>query len=411
MTIGKRHALLWGPAFLFLVAFVLHVNQIYFIFATLGMLVPLSYLLGRRKLDGIRLTRHARSVLAPGETGTVTLTITNHGRLRQLFLQVCDHLPAGLESPEEGRVLVADLPVGATEQLTYHLRATRRGVYQVGPPTLVAADYLGLFRFTRRVGAPSEVIVYPSVIPVPDLWRHTLNGRAPHKSRRRVVGPSNDLYGVREYTPGDDLRRVDWKTSARAAQLMVVETERAENAEAVVWLDLAAASHQADSIEAAAALAASVAIEAIQRGSTVGLIAHGAENHSVPARPSPRQGVLILEAIARANPDDQGDMIQVLARHEHELPPHAAVVVISPRTGPDAPATAARLRALGHSVTWCAIDAETFVGGPSGPAYEAALAALAAEGARIIRILGDRPLEAVLWRHGSRSRQTVPAAV
>jgi hypothetical protein len=58
VIIGKRHSLLWGPLFLFLVAFVLHVNQVYFMFATLGLLVPVSYALGRRKLAGLEVSRH-----------------------------------------------------------------------------------------------------------------------------------------------------------------------------------------------------------------------------------------------------------------------------------------------------------------------------------------------------------------
>jgi uncharacterized protein (DUF58 family) len=410
VTVGKRHALLWGPLFLFLVAFVLHVNQIYFMFAALGLLVPISYVLGRRKLAGLAVIRHGRSVMTAGEAGAVTLTLSNRGRLRQLFVQVRDRLPDGLESPEGGEVLVADLPSGATEDFQYTLRARRRGVYQVGPPTLVAADYLGLFRFTRAAAEASELLVYPRSLPVPDLWQRSLQGRAPHKSRRRVIGPSHELYGVREYAPGDDLRRVDWKTTARTARLMVVETEQVETAEAAILVDLGPGRHvgQGDqaSIEVAATLAASLATEALGRGCTVGLVAVGQADHSVPARPDARQQIVLLEAIARLLPDGAEDLLQALVRHERELPPGCSVAVISPGMGPDCLAAAARLRALQHPVTWFALDPASFANGPAGQAapYEELVAGLTAGGAQVVRIYGDVPLESSLWRRAHSAR-------
>lgn len=411
MRIGKRHALIWGPFFIFLVAFVLHVNQMYVMFAALGLLAPVSYALGRRKLAGIDVSRHGKSVMIAGERGTVTLTVRNDGDLRQTFVLVRDRLPDGLESPEGGEVMAADLPPGGEVPLQYGLLARRRGAYQVGPPTLVTSDYLGLAQFRRRIGDTAELLVYPRAIPIPDLWPKSLRGRAPHKSRLRMLGQSSEFFGLRDYAPGDDMRRVAWKTSAKRGKLSVVESEHTETTDAVVVLDLSARWHAGEgdgaSIEYGAVLAASLAEEALQRGANVGLVADGAEDRSVLISSDPRQQIVLLEALARVEPDCESGLMPVLARHQRALTPGCVIAVVSPATDEDAVQVAGRLRALEHPVVWCSLAPHTFSGGEPDdePGYEAFVGRLTAQGARVIRIYGTTPLETNLWRRGRRVRR------
>lgn len=407
MLIGKRQALLWGPLFLFIVAFVLHVNQMFIMFAALGLLGPVSYALGRRKLAEIRVDRYGRSVMTAGERGSVHLTVRNDGRLRQFFVVVRDQLPDGLESPEGGQVLVADLPAESDRRLSYDLLARRRGVFSVGPPVLEASDYLGLYRFTRKGERAAEVLVYPRAIPIPNLWPRALSGRKPHKASRRVIGPSTEFFSLRDYLPGDDLRHINWKSSAKRDKLTVVQSEQIEANECVIAVDLSAASHAGTgdtaTVEYAATLAASLANEALGRGSNVGLIAQGKADHSVIVSGNPRQHVLLLESLARIMPDAEQSFADVVSTHEDQLPPGSVVAVISPTVGPEAIACAARLRALGHPVSWFAIAAHTFPDSKADPAeYESTVAGLAAHGFRVYRITGDVPLETSLWRRAGR---------
>ena len=67
-----------------------------------------------------------------------------------------------------------------------------------------------------------------------------------------------------------------------------------------------------------------------------------------------------------------------LVQFEEWLPPGAGLVVISPATGPEVAAAAARLTALGHGVLWVSLVADSFAAdGPSSPAGDAAYAELA----------------------------------
>lgn len=410
MSIGKRHALIWGPFFLFIVAFVLHVNQIYVMFAALGLLAPVSYMLGRRKLAGIVVSRHCRSVMTAGEHGKVSISVHNSGRLRQFFLRVADALPDGLESPEGGEVLLDDLPPDAEGRQSYTVIARRRGAYRIGPARLETSDFLGLYGFSMLADAPAEVLVYPRPIPIPNLWPRATGGRTPNKASRRIIGPSTELFSLRDYLPGDDRRKIAWKASARRNKLTVIQTEQVEATECAVILDLQRDAHagQGDdsTIEYAVVLAASLAAEATGRGSNVGLIAEGARNHSVVISGGPRQQTVLLEALARATADGEDDLSVALARHQGELPPGCGVAVVSPCVSPDTVAVATRLRTLGHPVSWFALDPHSFGDGEiSGAAdHGRTIAALAAAGARVFSIKGDAPLETSLWRRAAHGR-------
>lgn len=409
MTAGKRSALLWGPFFIFLVAFILHINQMFVMFCALAFLAPVSYMIGRRKLEGLEVIRHSRSVMTAGEVGTVSLRLRNRTGLRRSFVGVQDMLPEGLESPDGASLLVPDLPPGADEPLQYRLAARRRGVYGIGPLRLEGHDFLGLYRFTRRVGPVAELLVYPQAVPMPNLWRPAARGVMPRRSRRRRLGATGDFRGVRSYVPGDDLRRVDWKSSARQGRLTVIETEHPETTEAVVILDLLRGTHvgrgDRSSLEYGATLAASLAAEAETRGCMVGLVVSGSVDHSVPVSAGPRQRLQVLEALARATDDGTEPLSTVISTHEGSFPPGCAAAVISAGTSADHVAAAARLRALGHPVTWFALVPHSF--GPDGgmappPGYEEFISALAMQGATIIRVTGDAPLSASLWRKGHR---------
>jgi uncharacterized protein (DUF58 family) len=80
----------------------------------------------------------------------------------------------------------------------------------------------GFFRHRRRLPArETELVVFPNFEPISqaldDLTLETGRLEATHR------GLGQDLYAMREYRPMDDLRRVDWKATARSTQLTVRE--------------------------------------------------------------------------------------------------------------------------------------------------------------------------------------------
>ncbi len=363
MEFGKKHVLIWGSIFLLLVGLVLAIQQLYIMFAALALLAPVSFLLSRGTLGALSVRREAPGLMKEGQQRRVRLTVANRGVRRRYFFTVGDELPDGLEAvgDGEGRALIPSL--GAEEEfaIDYVLRARRRGVYRIGPATLEHADLIGMFSFRRRLGEADELVVHPTPERLPNVWLTVASLRAPQRPRRRFRGEGTELYGTRPFVPGDDLRRVDWKSTARRGQLIVREYERAEATDATIVMDLQRGVHHGEgddaTIERAVKLAASVAAQMLERGSSVGLIALGASELSVAPSADPRQRVRLLDSLARVQPDGRAPLAEVVEGHLQYIASGGMAFVISPRLSPDALDVAAMLTTRGHPVGWMVVEA------------------------------------------------------
>ena len=130
-----------------------------------------------------------------------------------------------------------------TTRLRYTIRAPHRGIFAVGPLVVDYDDPFGLVRTTLHVGSQDRLVVAPPLVRLP-----TTGGaltRAEGEStviQRRASGGFDDLI-TREYRPGDALRRVHWKASARRGNLMVRQEEPRSHPEVRLVLDTRRAAY------------------------------------------------------------------------------------------------------------------------------------------------------------------------
>ncbi|WP_136716719.1 DUF58 domain-containing protein [Halorientalis salina] len=186
----------------------------------------------------------------PGERRTVTLDVSGSDVAR-----VVDALPEGV------RAFDGEMRATLPATVSYDVELGARGEWTLGPPTVAMTDVLGLFVRTRQVDATTSVLVYPRVY---DLTNHeALAGLFTH-------GTTNDRQAfdsIREYAPGDPLRDVHWKSSAkRGDDELVVKQFVAEEATDEFHLVAGAEPGHADAM---ASGAASVALLALQAGLSV----------------------------------------------------------------------------------------------------------------------------------------------
>jgi uncharacterized protein (DUF58 family) len=115
-------------------------------------------------------------------------------------------LPVLLEARDESGTWVGLGPAGATVELAVPCR----GAYRVVPSRLRLRDALGIFELRVRAGRHEPLLI----LPAPD-------GAAGihHPVRATSVDPEPD--GVRPYTPGTRLARIDWTALARGVGLQV----------------------------------------------------------------------------------------------------------------------------------------------------------------------------------------------
>ncbi|GLZ28951.1 hypothetical protein Lesp02_11410 [Lentzea sp. NBRC 105346] len=171
-----------------------------------------------------------------------------------------------------GSPVVVDVPVlapGSPVAVEYPIPTAVRGVFDVGPLTLHRKGLAGL-AFARVVlGEVVQVRVVPRVLPVRGLPSGVRRGQV--GADERVERGGTDLVGLREYVPGDDLRRLHWATSARTGTLMVREDADPARPHLAVLLD-DGAYPSADAFEHAVEVAASLVSSALEDGHPVHLL-------------------------------------------------------------------------------------------------------------------------------------------
>lgn len=177
--------------------------------------------------------------LYEGDSMRVDLKLENPGK-RLLFVEVRDRLPRQVKVQEGGGSSYdfLALPRHGAAKLRYELRAPLLGVYEVGPTDLRLEDPFGLFFEERSVAPPDTLWVLPrpedlrkaallSRLPLPLLGEHQVNR----------PGDGFDFFALREYVPGDTMRMVNWKASARSGKMMVNQMERTTAAEVAIFID------------------------------------------------------------------------------------------------------------------------------------------------------------------------------
>ncbi|GAB4385369.1 MAG: hypothetical protein Kow0022_10980 [Phycisphaerales bacterium] len=147
-----------------------------------------------------------------------------------------------------------------------------RGVHPLATLQVSTTFPLGLVRKTLIFELPGRITVRPVIAPLRDeIASRIVSAREEASVCRPLVGQGGDFFGLREYTPGDPIRSVAWRPSARRQTLLVRQNTIA--APPRLWVRLAAPgpSVSDSEFENAIALLASIIHHTARRGATPGL--------------------------------------------------------------------------------------------------------------------------------------------
>ncbi|MEB3203126.1 MAG: DUF58 domain-containing protein [Candidatus Sericytochromatia bacterium] len=153
--------------------------------------------------------------------------------------------------------ILPELPPRAEATIELDLPAPRRGVHE--PPAVwVQASVLGFLFWRRRAASVHPVRVVPRIHPLRRLpWFRAAGATGDDHPQARTVPEGELVRGTRDYRPGDPLRAIHWRGTARRNRLVVKETEGlAPSGGACLILDLA--GHEPDTFEHALEVAASL---------------------------------------------------------------------------------------------------------------------------------------------------------
>jgi uncharacterized protein (DUF58 family) len=164
--------------------------------------------------------------------------------------------------------------------LNLRLRPERWGVFDLGEVHLRARDLFGLFVWTSHVRGQSpdtSLRVYPQPQALHALLRPAETQLFSGDELSRRTGEGIEFADLRPFAFGDQLRRVNWRASARRAELWVNEQHHERNSDVVLFLDSFAEARRGihGTIEPAVRAAAALASRYLRRRDRVGLVSFG----------------------------------------------------------------------------------------------------------------------------------------
>jgi uncharacterized protein (DUF58 family) len=291
-----------------------------------------------------------------GKFAEENLTLRNTGRLPKLWIEVHDQstLPHHLV----GRAITS---LGGYGTFGWYVKTLcrKRGVYTLGPITVLSGDPFGLWRLKRALPAHSDLLVYPATVDLPGFVLPAGDLPGGSDLRRRTHYVTTNAAGVRDYYPGDSFNRIHWRSTARTGRLVSKEFELDPRADIWIVLDMERAVQarlldadaktstsdstsfsqlfdlgevqiEPDTEEYGVVIAASIAKHLLGNKRSVGLIAYGDRDVIIPPDRGERQLLKIIEALALIRARGRTHLAEVLAAEELRFGRNTTVVVITP---------------------------------------------------------------------------------
>lgn len=358
--------------------------------------MTLAWVVTRRRLAMTVVRSELPRRMRVGQLVPVELTISTSRKLTTLMLE--EHIPPRLGISV--RIPIGSLGRGEELRHAYTLSPALRGVYTVGPATASWSDPFGFTIHKQVLPEPTEIVVHPPIEVVHDrvltrMWEDP--PIRPPVSRPWPVG--FEFYGMRDYVPGDDLRRVVWPVLAKTGKIMVRESEQGITDRVVIVLDTDREWHSpgeiSETFETAVKTVSSLGARHLHDGFSVNIITN--ESRAAATFRGTRSELPFLDALARLELGDR-PLAATSSVILEELRAHPHVLFVTPHLGlADAQQirliTARGLSVVVVHVVWEESDLQSAV-------------RAAAVGARVVQIEPGASLEAVFQHHtGSKARR------
>jgi uncharacterized protein (DUF58 family) len=207
-----------------------------------------------------------------GDEVTFSVRVRAAGAVERLELNLA--LPDGLTG--DGPVTL-HLAADDEQELELPIRCVRWGAYTPGEVHVRAADRLAAFAFEDVVDLRTPLKVYPRPEQLLEILKPLETQVYTGNQVARAKGDGIEFSEIRPFVPGDRVRRINWRASARRGELVVNELHPERNADVILLLDTFSEARTAErgTLDLMVRAAAALAAEYLARKDRVGVVAFG----------------------------------------------------------------------------------------------------------------------------------------
>ena len=267
-------------------------NLLYLALALLLSLIVLSGFLSEQGFRKVRVAVQLPRRCFAGTPAAIRVTVRNgKARLPSYALQV-------RLTGESGGPRFLRLGPGEAATATLQPCFPRRGLHMLPAIRLGTRYPFGLFAKSAPAAPSLPILVYPALAPPPAVPAEATGER--QAAHRRGAG--GELFDLRPYRPGEDMRLIHWRVTAKAGRLMLRETA-AETGRSLTIILERAPGGSPEAVEADVSRAAGAALAACALGAAVRLLAG---RRQVPWGTGERHADRILRELALLDPAGDG---------------------------------------------------------------------------------------------------------
>lgn len=183
-------------------------------------LLIIDFIILYKVKNGIDGARTIPDKLSNGDDNPIDVRITNKYP-HAVELKVIDEIPVQFQK----RDFELNLKLQATESstTTYTLRPVERGEYHFGVLNIFVSAFIGFIQRRYRFNADAMTPTYPSFLQMRkyELMAFTNKLKDYGLKKIRRIGHTMEFEQIKDYVPGDDVRNINWKASAKRGQLML----------------------------------------------------------------------------------------------------------------------------------------------------------------------------------------------
>ena len=292
--------------------------------------------LGSRARDprvAVEFTMDAERTLE-GANEEVTVTVRSERTVDRLELLL--DLPAGVQVADGEAAQSMRLRAGEQRELDLALRCVRWGVYDLCAVKVRARDPWRLVTWEGRVGASHRLKAYPRPLTLRRLLAPMETQAFAGSRVARTKGDGVEYADIRDFVPGDRVRSINWRASARRQGLVVTERHPERNTDVVLFVDSFADIRDGDRsvLDDAVRAAAALAARYLEHRDRVGLVGFGGVLRWLQPGMGSTQRYRLVETLLETGVAPTYTWRDVNVIPAKILPPAALVLALSPLVDP-----------------------------------------------------------------------------
>jgi uncharacterized protein (DUF58 family) len=274
-------------------------------------------------------------------------------------------IPRGLRVVEGNDPCGLRLRAGEERTLSLTLRCERWGSVELGDIRLRARGRIGMLVWEGRVRRPHRLRIYPRPELLQSLIAPLETQLATGDLVARVRADGLEFADTRGFVPGDRLREVNWRASARRGELIVNERHPDRNADVVLFVDSFAEARGGDetdgTLERAVRATATLAGRYLERRDRVGLVTFGGILRWLEPGGGLVQRYRLIDALLETGVEFSYAWKDVNIIPARTLPPKALVMAVTPLLDERSISALLDLRARGHDLAVVEVSPEDLV--------------------------------------------------